>query len=169
MKRILVSACLMGCPVRYDGGAKTLVDDHLQRWADEGRLVIFCPEVAAGLPTPRPPAEIAPDASAGDVLTGKGAVWDRTGSDVTDVFVTAARQAVAEAARTGCRWALLTDGSPSCGTSFVYSGRFDGVRRAGPGVVAEALLASGVAVFSPAEIAALARAVESTASGDLLC
>jgi uncharacterized protein YbbK (DUF523 family) len=62
-----------------------------------------------------------------------------------------------EARRTGCRWALLTDGSPSCGSSFVYSGRFDGVRRAGRGVVAEALLASGIAVFTPADIEQLAK------------
>jgi uncharacterized protein YbbK (DUF523 family) len=69
---------------------------------------------------------------------------------------------VAEARRTGCRWALLTDGSPSCGSSFVYSGHFDGVRRAGRGVVAEALLASGIAVFTPADIDRLAEAVETS-------
>jgi uncharacterized protein YbbK (DUF523 family) len=159
MKRILVSACLMGRPVRYDGSARTLVDAHLDRWRAEGRLVSFCPEVAAGLPTPRPPAEIAPRVTARDILAGQGTVMDAAGADVTDAFIDAARQTVAEATRMGCRWALLTDGSPSCGTSFIYSGRFDGVRREGRGVVAEALIAKGIAVFAPQQIALLAQAV----------
>jgi uncharacterized protein YbbK (DUF523 family) len=162
MKRILVSACLMGRPVRYDGSARTLVDRHLEAWRAEGRLVSFCPEVAAGLPTPRPPAEIAPGATAADVLSGLGAVSDVDGTDVTDAFLTAARLTVAEARRTGCRWALLTDGSPSCGTSFIYSGHFDSVRRGGRGLVAEALLANGIAVFAPTDIEQLAEAVKST-------
>ena len=57
MKRLLVSACLLGQPVRYDGQSKPVPDARLERWATEGRLVPFCPECAAGLPTPRPPAE----------------------------------------------------------------------------------------------------------------
>ena len=161
MKRILVSACLLGRPVRYDGTAKTLVDDHLERWTSEGRVVNFCPEVAAGLPTPRPPAEITVGHSADDVLSGRGGVRDVHGNDVTLAFVAAAERAVEEAQRTGCRWALLADGSPSCGTSFVYSGRFDGVKRSGQGIVAAALCANGLDVFAPADIEQLADAVES--------
>ena len=138
MKRILVSACLLGHPVRYNGAAKTLSDRHLERWAAEGRLVSVCPEVAAGLPTPRAPAEISPRVTAQQVLAGQGRVLDTTGADLTPTFMDAAQRAVADAQRMGCQWALLTDGSPSCGTSFIYSGRFDGVRRAGRGVVAEA-------------------------------
>jgi uncharacterized protein YbbK (DUF523 family) len=162
MKRILVSACLLGRQVRYDGSARTLIDGHLDRWGAEGRLVSFCPEVAAGLPTPRPAAEIAPGATARDVLSGRGAVRDVAGNDVSAAFMAAAESAVAEARRTGCRWALLTDGSPSCGSSFVYSGQFDGVRRTGRGVVAEALLASGIDVYAPAGIDRLAEAVETS-------
>jgi uncharacterized protein YbbK (DUF523 family) len=81
---------------------------------------------------------------------------------VSAAFMAAAESAVAEARRTGCRWALLTDGSPSCGSSFVYSGQFDGVRRTGRGVVAEALLASGIDVYAPAGIDRLAEAVETS-------
>ena len=58
MQKILVSRCLLGQRVRYDGGAHgpfTL----LERWQQEGRVVPLCPEVAGGLPTPRAPAEIA--------------------------------------------------------------------------------------------------------------
>ena len=58
MDRILVSACLLGSHVRYNGSYR--LDNHpvLTRWQAEGRVVQICPEVAAGFSTPRPPAEI---------------------------------------------------------------------------------------------------------------
>ena len=57
MEKVLVSACLLGEKVRYDGGAATSDDPLLARWMREGRVVSFCPEVAGGLGTPRPRAE----------------------------------------------------------------------------------------------------------------
>ncbi len=52
--RVLVSACLLGQPVRYDGQSKGIVSDWLSELGAEGRALAFCPEVAGGLPTPRP-------------------------------------------------------------------------------------------------------------------
>ena len=52
MEKILVSRCLLGHRVRYDGGAHGPFD-LLERWQAEGRVVALCPEVAGGLPTPR--------------------------------------------------------------------------------------------------------------------
>lgn len=52
--RVLVSACLLGQPVRYDGQSKGIVSDWLNELGAEGRTQSFCPEVAGGLPTPRP-------------------------------------------------------------------------------------------------------------------
>jgi len=161
MQPILVSACLMGRPVRYDGRAKTLHDRLLSRWQAEGRLIPFCPEVAAGLPTPRPPAEIAPGADAASVLDGQGTIRTIDDTDVTAAFLSGAQLTVTLAQRHGCRHALLIDGSPSCGSGFVYSGRFDGIRQPGRGVVAEALIRAGVAVYTPARIEDLAAALES--------
>ena len=66
MEKLLVSRCLLGHKVRYDGGAHGPYD-LLQRWQDEGRIVALCPEVAGGLPTPRPPAEI-PGGQGGEVI-----------------------------------------------------------------------------------------------------
>ena len=50
MEPVLVSACLLGEAVRFDGG--DMRSDHaiLQRWLKEGRVVSVCPEVAGGLP-----------------------------------------------------------------------------------------------------------------------
>ena len=57
-KTILVSACLLGTPCRYDGKSKPhrLVQAFLK--ASHARVIPICPEVMGGLLTPRPPAEI---------------------------------------------------------------------------------------------------------------
>ena len=45
MQKILVSRCLLGHRVRYDGGAHGPFA-LLQHWQAEGRVVALCPEVA---------------------------------------------------------------------------------------------------------------------------
>ena len=144
--RLLVSACLLGSPVRYDGRDKKLASELFERWAAEGRLVAVCPELAGGLPVPRAPAEIQSD----------GRVVDVTGTDVSAEFREGAQRALALAQAEGCRFALLTDGSPSCGSSFIYDGSFTGTRVSGMGVTAALLEANGIRVFAPDGIAELA-------------
>lgn len=154
MDRILVSACLIGWPVRWDGGARPIHDDRLARWAEEGRLVPLCPEIAAGLATPRPAVEIASGTTAARILAGEGEARDADGGDWTDALREGARIALATARVRGCRFALLTEGSPSCGVTAVADGTFSGARTPGRGVVAEALHAAGIEVF--ADVDALA-------------
>ncbi|MBP1850384.1 DUF523 domain-containing protein [Rhizobium halophytocola] len=153
--KILISACLLGRPVRYDGKGKPLDHPAIARWKAQGRLVGFCPEQAGGLPTPRPPAEIEGGLSGEDVLSGRGRVIEVTGGDVTAAFIAGAEQAVAYAKAQGCPFALLIDGSLSCGSGFLYDGRFSGGTHAGEGVTAALLRRAGVAVFSDREIAQL--------------
>lgn len=160
MERILVSACLVGAPVRHDGRAKDPGSDLLAQWAAEGRLVTLCPELAGGFGVPRAPAEIAPGGSGLGVLRGTARVIDRDGVDVSDGFRKGAAEAVRLARDGGCRFALLTEGSPSCGAARIHAGRFDGTTRPGEGVVAAALRQAGVQVFSHEEIAALAGALD---------
>lgn len=150
--KILVSACLAGRPVRYDGAAKTLEHPALARWREEGRVVIVCPELAGGFSVPRPPAEIAEGGSGDDVLAGRARVVEITGADVTELYLAGARSALALAQAEGCRFALLIDGSPSCGSAFIYDGAFAGRRHAGSGVTAALLRAQGLEVFTPSEI-----------------
>jgi len=92
MQKILVSRCLLGHRVRYDGGASGPFD-QLQRWIDEGRVVPLCPEVAGGLPTPRAAAEI-PGGQGGEVLDGQAAVITTEGEDVSAQFLSGAYQAL---------------------------------------------------------------------------
>jgi uncharacterized protein YbbK (DUF523 family) len=100
--KILVSACLMGHAVRYDGRSKPLIHPAIERWCAEGRLVTICPEMSAGMPVPRAPAEIADGANGGDVLGGYARVVEITGGDVTDGFRQAAANALKLAIETGC-------------------------------------------------------------------
>jgi uncharacterized protein YbbK (DUF523 family) len=155
VERVLVSACLLGRPVRYDGRAKRSGDAVLARWQAEGRAVPFCPEVAAGLPTPRPPAEIEAGADGVAVLTGTARIVEQDGTDVTEAYRRGALLALEAAAAAGCRFAVLTDGSPSCGSSFIYDGSFAGRRHPGQGVAAALLAAQGIEVVSEAGIEAL--------------
>ncbi|WP_322978944.1 DUF523 domain-containing protein [Pseudomonas sp. C11] len=150
MHKILVSRCLLGHRVRYDGGAHGPYD-LLQQWLDEGRVVALCPEVAGGLPTPRPPAEIAGGQGA-QVLDGRLPVLTIDGADVTSAFVAGAQQALALVHEHGIRLALLKARSPSCGNLENYDGSFSGVRVAGEGVTAALLRRAGVQVFNEQQL-----------------
>jgi uncharacterized protein YbbK (DUF523 family) len=151
MIKILISACLLGERVRYHGGDAALSNPILERWRREGRLVPFCPEVAGGLPVPRPAAEIQGTGGLA-VLEGTARVITSGGADVTDAFLAGARGALAAALRSGARVAVLKDGSPSCGSTEIYDGTFSGRRRAGVGATAALLAENEVRVFNEAEL-----------------
>lgn len=150
MHRILVSRCLLGHRVRYDGGAHGPFD-QLQQWLDEGRVVAVCPEVAGGLPTPRPPAEINGGQGAA-VLDGRVPVLTVEGEDVTAAFVDGAEQALRLVREHDIRLALLKARSPSCGNLENYDGSFSGVRVPGEGVTAALLKRAGVKVFNEMQL-----------------
>ncbi|MBA1181727.1 DUF523 domain-containing protein [Pseudomonas psychrotolerans] len=155
MEKILVSRCLLGHRVRYDGGAHGPFD-LLGVWQSEGRIVPLCPEVAGGLSMPRPPAEI-PGGQGGAVLDGRLPVVTVGGEDVTAAFVAGAEAALELIARHGIRLAVLKARSPSCGNLENYDGSFSGTRVAGEGVTAAALKRAGVAVFNETELDAAQR------------
>ena len=139
MKRVLVSACLLGERVRYDGGEKGSKHPVLMRWLAEGRVVRVCPEVEGGLPVPRPPAERQPD----------GRVLMKTGLDVTDAFKRGAAEALRLVRENQIEVAVLKEGSPSCGSGFIYDGTFSKQRLTGEvGETTRVLRAEGVKVFS---------------------
>tara|TARA_R110000764_G_scaffold239296_1_gene338381 strand:+ start:58390 stop:58884 length:495 start_codon:yes stop_codon:yes gene_type:complete len=150
MEKILVSRCLLGHAVRYDGGSFD-PQEQLLRWQAEGRVVAVCPEVAGGLPTPRPPAEI-PGGQGASVLDGLLPVLTVDGDDVTAAFVRGADRAVQLASSHNIRFALLKARSPSCGNHENYDGNFNGTRVTGEGVTAAALRRAGVKVFNEDEI-----------------
>ena len=149
--KILVSACLMGFQVRYNGSHKAQLANALSRWQSEGRLVTNCPELAAGLPIPRLPAEIL-DAQGADVMRNRAQIVESDGQDVTAHYQLAAWLALKAAQEEGCTAALLTDGSPTCGSQFIYDGTFNGRRKPGAGVAAALLRENGITVFSEQQL-----------------
>ncbi|AMB84130.1 purine-nucleoside phosphorylase [Pseudomonas agarici] len=162
-RKILVSRCLLGHRVRYDGGASGPYA-QLVAWQAEGRVVAVCPEVAGGLPTPRAAAEI-PGGQGGQVLEGLGRVITSGGEDVSTAFLDGARQALELVRQHGILIAVLKANSPSCGNLLTYDGTFRGVKVPGEGVTAALLKQSGVQVFNegelPEAVAALALLDES--------
>lgn len=164
LQKLLVSRCLLGHRVRYDGGAHGPFE-LLQQWHDEGRVVALCPEVAGGLPTPRPPAEIA-GGQGGAVLDGSLAVLTDAGVDVTAAFVAGAEIALRLVQQHDIRVALLKARSPSCGNTHNYDGHFDGTLVAGEGVTAALLKRHGVKVFNETQLAEAAAELAFLEQGD---
>lgn len=162
MQKILVSSCLLGCPVRYDGGCFS-PPAQLLAWQQEGRLLVLCPEVAGGLPTPRAPAELQ-GGDGVDFWQGNARVLTQAGEDVSDAFRRGAQRACQLVQEQGIGWALLKARSPSCGNRQIYDGQFRGQLRDGLGVTASALQALGVRVFNEQELDQLVQ--ELAARGD---
>ncbi len=145
MEPILVSACLLGIPCRYDGASQP--DPEIQALAIQGKIIPVCPEVAGGLPTPRPPAEIVGGDGAA-VLDGSGHVVTVDGNDVTEAFLRGAQAALEAALSAGAGKAILRAHSPSCGVEAIYDGTFSGRLKPGMGVTAALLTRHGIPVES---------------------
>jgi uncharacterized protein YbbK (DUF523 family) len=148
---ILISACLLGERVRFDGRVRKHLKDKIVQWRSQERLIAFCPEVAGGLSVPRPRAEIVAGVGC-DVLCGKARVADARGRNVTAAFLQGAQIAMEFALKGRTSVAVMKDGSPSCGVSYIYDGSFSGKRIPGSGVTTALLKANGIKVYSEKDI-----------------
>ncbi len=138
---ILVSACLIGCPCRYDGN-NALVQ-KVRNLYGQGLFFPICPEIMADLPVPRTPINIH-GASGLAVLKGNARVLDIDNNDLTERMVASAQQCVAIAQKFNITKALLKSKSPSCGVHQTYSQH--GLILAS-GVTAAALELNGIRLF----------------------
>lgn len=151
---ILVSACLLNYPVRYNGNGNPC--QLLLAAAAQGlsaQLLPFCPEVSGGLPMPRPPAEIK-NGTGKNVLAGTAAVINKEGCDVTANFLAGAKNCAALCARQHITAAILKQRSPSCGSKAIYDGTFSGVTIAGQGVTAALLASQNITVYGEDDLTA---------------
>lgn len=165
MKKILISACLLGERVRYDGAAKRKEDQRLRRWREEGRLVLHCPEVAGGLGVPRPAAEIQGEGGEA-VWEGEAKVLTREGVDLSEAYRAGAEAALRLVRQEGIEVAILKARSPSCGSKRIYDGRHQGRLKEGIGVTAALLVKEGVAVFNEEELGEVERFLRGEESGE---
>jgi len=157
MEKILISACLLGQPVRYDGRPCPFKCSLIDLWQAKGLLVPVCPEMDGGLPVPRPPAEISPGGGPG-VWTGTTRVTTRQ-ADVTAFFIKGAQAALDKAVACGIKTALLKQKSPSCGSCRIYDGSFSRSLVAGMGVTTALLRQNGIMVFGEDQIDQLLQAI----------
>ena len=142
MDKLLISACLLGVPCRYDGKSKPAAKIDALR--EKYELIPVCPEQLGGLPTPRTPSERRGDR-----------VVMADGTDVTAQYQRGARAALELYRREGCIAAVLKERSPSCGSGEIYDGTFTHTVISGDGVAAELLKQSGIKVYGETELGAL--------------
>lgn len=113
----------------------------MQTWVKEGGVISICPEMAGGLPTPRPPAEIQ-----------KAKVVTIDGDDVTLQYIAGAKKALVLIQAHHIRVAILKARSPSCGSKQIYDGTFSRKLIEGMGITAALLNKHGVLVFDENQI-----------------
>lgn len=139
MEKILISACLVGDKVKYDG--RSNYSDKVQALLEKYELVPFCPEVEGGLSIPRKPSERVKDR-----------VKMENGKDVTKNYEKGAELALNICLYLGIKIAILKENSPSCGSSQIYDGTFSHKLIKGEGVTTELLRKKGIKVISEEEI-----------------
>lgn len=132
---ILVSSCLLGMNCRYDGKGNKV--EELIEFLKDKEYMMICPEQMGGLPTPRKPCEI----NAGKIIS-------QDGEDFTDEFLKGAQEVIRVAAMVNADYAILKDGSPSCGSKKIYDGNFSGIKIEGKGCTCKRLEEMGIKVFS---------------------
>lgn len=133
-ENVLVSSCLIGLKTRYDKKSSKNIFKELNL---KYNVIPFCPEQAAGLPTPRKPCEIK-----------DGSVYNVNGVDLTKEFLDGANEALKLCKMYNIKKAYLKSKSPSCGKGKIYDGSFSGVLTDGDGIVTKLLEENEIEVIS---------------------
>lgn len=138
---LLVSACLAGYPCRHDRTHR--LNEKVRALVAEGRAIPICPEQLAGLGAPRMKIEFDTEGGGASVLDGTAGAHFEDGTDCSDVLMRAAGEVLRLAKLYGATGAILKDGSPSCGVTYVYTA---GRKVPGRGTAAERLVREGIEV-----------------------
>ncbi len=139
MEYLLISSCLLGNNVKYNGKNNYIKEVELLK--NKYNLIVICPEVMGGLPIPRIPSEILNDK-----------VINKEGKDVTIHFNKGREEAIKLVKKYNIKKALLKEGSPSCGSHYIYDGTFSGNKIDGVGVTTKKLIELGLDIYSEKEI-----------------
>lgn len=142
--KIVESACLMGESCKYNGldNYHRALVEACERTGTE--VLLVCPEVFGGLPTPRKPSEIVN----GEVRTCGGTSVDREFRLGAQRALDICEQAGGPSEIAAC---VLQDRSPSCGVGQIYDGSFSGTLTTGNGVFVGLLLRHGYRVIPASE------------------
>lgn len=155
--RIMMSSCLFGMQVAYNGGSygthdqlRTIIDSPLTE------VIHFCPENHA-FGTPRDLCDIH-GGNGHDVLKGKAKVLTDKGEDWTDALVAASHKMLAQAQANQVDVCIMMDISALCGTTVIYDGdraKADKRYQKGPGLAAAVLIEHGFHIISQRDFASL--------------
>ena len=137
--KIAVSACLMGENCKYNGGNN--LNQRVIDFIGDKEYIKICPEVLAGLGTPRVPIEIV-----------NGEVISRDGVNVDKEIREAVEKILAMLKKEEIECVILKSRSPTCGVKEVYDGTFSGRLIKGEGTLAEALRKAGYRVIDCEDI-----------------
>ena len=160
--KVLVSSCLLGEDVRFDGNNSSIAMGSSFTFSQkeifmdilcDNEIISFCPEVSAGLGTPRLPAEIVSAEKPFKVETNNE-------EDVTIPFLVGAKNALDICIEDDIKVALLKSKSPSCGNFEIYDGTFSNTLVEGQGLTAKLLEQNGIKVFNETQLEDLKKFIE---------
>ncbi len=139
--RVLVSRCLLGHRVRYDGRDKH--QPALAALLDRWRLLAICPELEAGLGVPRPPMDlVGPPGAARPIERASG-------RDLEPLMTPAIARLTADIHDAGgLDGAVLKARSPSCGLG--SAARYDRVDDPAPAARVDGVFAAALRGLRPA-------------------
>ena len=137
--KVGVSACLVGKNTKYDGGNN--YNKYVIEYLKDKEVVLICPEVFGGLPTPRIPSEQIND----KVINSKN-------EDVTKQFVDGAQEALKRLQQQNVNVVILKERSPSCGYKKIYDGTFSKTIIDGNGVFAKLAIENGFIIYTESDI-----------------
>ena len=143
-ENLLISSCLYGEYVRYDGDHNRINTILLNKLKMKYNLFHFCPEVEGGLSTPRVPCEI--------VSFNPLKILDKNGTNQTEYFLEGAQKTLQLCVKNNITKAILKSNSPSCSSGFIYDGTFSGIKKEGLGVTAHLLIKNNIEVLDEFEI-----------------
>lgn len=139
MKKIIVSACLLGENCKYSGGNN--YDPRVEAFVQGREVIRVCPERLAGLGIPRAPMEIV-----------DGVLRNQDGTSVDEPVRRAVAQILEQIQDEDIECAVLQSRSPTCGVRQVYDGTFSRKLIDGSGVLAQALKEAGYRVVDREEL-----------------
>lgn len=137
--KVGVSACLVGKNTKYDGGNN--YNEYVIEYLKDKEVVLICPEVFGGLPTPRIPSEQINDK-----------VINSNNEDVTKQFVDGAQEALKRLQQQNVNVVILKERSPSCGYKKIYDGTFSKTIIDGNGVFAKLAIENGFIIYTESDI-----------------
>jgi uncharacterized protein YbbK (DUF523 family) len=144
MEKLLISSCLLGELVKYNGSHNILEKNIIEKLEKNYEIYSFCPEVSGGLPIPRIPCEIKSFYPI--------SVINKVGENKTKEFLKGANDCLEFCKEKKIFKALLKANSPSCSNDFVYDGSFNSIKVKAKGITANLLEENQIKVFNENQI-----------------